>query len=130
MQVKGYRPLRVNQRCYPYIKIRRNNFSLRSKQSSKTTKRPFYKIYQIKMLPDISAAYLFFCFVPFGTFLFLFFYELKHFFITFEWNNIKGFRIYPNKKKLYFLGLWSQTRSLPNSIYFFIDHSSISFLIY
>jgi len=33
---KGLRPLRVNQRCYPYIKIRRN----RSKPSSNPVKKP------------------------------------------------------------------------------------------
>ena len=35
---KGLRPFRVNQRCYPYIKIRKNRFFARLKTTQKKTR--------------------------------------------------------------------------------------------
>src|SRR5690625_6929699 len=40
----GLKPFRVNQRCYPYIKIRKNRFFATLKNIKiKTKKHPFYR---------------------------------------------------------------------------------------
>src|SRR5699024_5224446 len=42
--IKGLKPFRVNQRCYPYIKIRKNRFFATLKNIKiKTKKHPFYR---------------------------------------------------------------------------------------
>src|SRR5690625_7886299 len=101
----------------PLYQDKKKQFFATLKTKFKNNKKTFLKNKSNKKATGYFGSFFIFL-------LFLFFYELKHFFITFEWNNIEDFSIYPNKKELYFLILWPQTRSLPNSIYFFIDHSS------